>query len=78
MSACTQERSEVALRSYIYGVWYNGITHASGACNPSSILGTPTSFVESEIEDPATASLRSATTKKRVPCFFDLRATDFF
>lgn len=25
-----------------YGVWYNGITHASGACNPGSIPGTPT------------------------------------
>lgn len=24
------------------GVWYNGITHASGACNPGSIPGTPT------------------------------------
>jgi len=29
-------------------------------------------------ESPATASLRSATPKKNVPCFSDLRATDFF
>lgn len=24
------------------GVWYNGITHDSGSCNPGSIPGTPT------------------------------------
>lgn len=36
------------LKSKIYnhksniGVWYSGITHASGACNPGSIPGTPT------------------------------------
>lgn len=24
------------------GLWYNGITHASGACNPGSIPGSPT------------------------------------
>ncbi|MBI2410613.1 MAG: hypothetical protein HYV32_01790 [Candidatus Kerfeldbacteria bacterium] len=29
-------------------------------------------------ESPATASLRSATPKKNVPCFSDLRATNFF
>jgi len=29
-------------------------------------------------ESPATASLRSATPKKNVPCFSDLRAPDFF
>src|SRR3989344_5546257 len=29
-------------------------------------------------ESPATASLRSATPKKNVPCFSDLHATDFF
>lgn len=24
------------------GVWYKGITHDSGSCNPGSIPGTPT------------------------------------
>ena len=25
-----------------FGMWYSGITHASGACNPGSIPGIPT------------------------------------
>ena len=28
----------------INGLWYNGITHASGACNPGSIPGSPTFY----------------------------------
>lgn len=31
----------LAIRSNL-GVWYNGITHDSGSCNPGSIPGTPT------------------------------------
>ena len=28
-----------------FGLWYNGITHASGACNPGSIPGSPTNLI---------------------------------
>jgi len=45
---------------------------------PSSSLGGGSSFVEKDTENPTTASLRSATPKKNITCFSDLRAADFF
>lgn len=43
------------------GAWYSGITHDSGSCNPSSILGAPTMKITIEkIKENPTSLLRRA------------------
>ena len=39
------ERDSPLKSTKYFGLWYNGITHASGACNPGSIPGSPTKNV---------------------------------
>ena len=66
----------------INGVWYNGITHDSGSCNPGSIPGTPTklnffqiqrSFVaRSPRRSLSRTALRERVSLRKKPCISEL------
>ena len=62
-------------------MWYSGITHASGACNPGSIPGIPTSRAEFRKENPEArndGNRRKMENRGLIPCFLFFAAKYFF